>query len=213
MPAISSSVTLRTGSTGTPISCKVPSVQNDSARTNGRAPIDSHSMGRATTRATRSGYICPMRLGTNSPKIIVRMVMTTTTIAVAAMSAARSGIGNVLCSQCANGAEKAASPTMPLRMPIDVMPICTTDKNLVGSSCRSIAALAPASPVSTITCSRALRLAVSAISDMANNALSRIKKDRSATSMQRMRASKRGRVAWPRSPPTEERPAPQHPTS
>ena len=37
-------------------------------------------------------------------------------------------------------------------------------------------ACAPDSPASTITCSRALRLAVSAISDMANSALSRIRK-------------------------------------
>ncbi len=91
---------------------------------------------------------------------MVRKVITITTIAVAEMSAARSCMPKVRCSQFANGAEKAASPTMPLSTPIEVMPICTIDRNLVGLSCRSIAACAPASPVSTITCSRALRLAV-----------------------------------------------------
>ena len=46
-----------------------------------------------------------------------------------------------------------------------------------------IAACAPGSPLSTITCNRALRLAVSAISDMANRPLRRIRKTRSVTSM------------------------------
>ena len=87
-------------------------------------------------------------------------------------------------SQRARGAAKAASPTMPLSTPMDVMPICTTERNLVGCSCSSIAQRAPASPDSTITCSRALRLAVNAISDMANRALSRIRKTSRATSMQ-----------------------------
>ena len=45
----------------------------------------------------------------------------------------------VACSQRANGAENAASPTMPFRMLIEVMPICTTDSNLVGLSCSAIA--------------------------------------------------------------------------
>ena len=38
-------------------------------------------------------------------------------------------------------------------------------------SCSFIAAWAPPSPLSTITCKRALRLAVSAISDMAKKAV------------------------------------------
>jgi hypothetical protein len=46
-------------------------------------------------------------------------------------------------SQCASGAAEGASPTMPLSTPMDVMPICTVDRNLVGFSCRSIAACAP----------------------------------------------------------------------
>ena len=80
-------------------------------------------MGWATKRATASGYIWPTRLGTSSPKIMVKNVMTTTTMAVAVMSAARSRIDNVSCNQAAKGAENAASPTMPLSTPMDVMPI------------------------------------------------------------------------------------------
>ncbi len=65
--------------------------------------------------------------------------MVTTTMPVAVISAGRSRMPSVSCSQRANGAEKAASPTMPLRMLIEVMPICTTESHLVGSSCRAIA--------------------------------------------------------------------------
>ena len=192
LAASSSSVTVRLGPPRTPISRKVASVHHDSSLTKGRAISESHSIGCAASRATVSGYICPIRLGTNSPKMIVRKVIAMTTIAVAVMAAARAWIANVALSQCANGSENAASPTMPFRMPIDVMPICTTERNLVGLSCRSIAACAPASPASTITCSRALRLAVSAISDMANNAFSRIRKTSRATSMRGVKKGKRG---------------------
>ncbi len=72
---------------------------------------------------------------------------------------------------------------MPLRMLIEVMPICTTESRLVGSSCRAIAWTAPESPASTMTCSLALRLAVSAISDMANRAFTKTRKISRATSM------------------------------
>ena len=139
LAAISSSVTLRSGPPRTPNSRSVASVHHESSLTNGRAISDSHSIGRATRRATVSGYIRPSRLGTSSPKMMVRKVIVTTTIAVAVISAARSPMRKVACSQCANGAENAASPTMPLRMPIEVMPICTTDRNLVGLSCSSSA--------------------------------------------------------------------------
>jgi hypothetical protein len=91
---------------------------------------ESHSIGRATKRATVSGYCRPIRFGTSSPKMMLRKVIVTTTIAVAVISAARSPMLKVACSQCANGAEKAASPTMPFRMLIDVMPICTDREEL-----------------------------------------------------------------------------------
>ena len=54
-----------------------------------RAIVDSTFIGRDTRRATISGYIWPTRLGTSSPKMMVRKVMITTTIAVALISAAR----------------------------------------------------------------------------------------------------------------------------
>ena len=68
--------------------------------------------------------------------------MMTTTRPVAVISAARSLIvERARAASAANGAENAASPTMPLSTPIEVMPICTTERNLVGLSCRSIACL------------------------------------------------------------------------
>ena len=117
----------------------------------GRVISASHSIGRATRRAIVSGYCSPSRLGTSSPKTMLRKVMLTTTMPVAAISAGRSRMPRVSCSQRANGAEKAASPTMPLRMLIEVMPTCTTESHLVGSSCSAIAWLAPESPASTMT--------------------------------------------------------------
>ena len=166
-----------------PISFRVASVHHESSFTNGRATTERNSIGRATRRAIVSGYIRPSRLGTSSPKTMLRKVMVITTIAVAAISATRSRMLKVCCSQRPNGAEKAASPTMPLRTLIEVMPICTTDSHLVGLSCSAIAWMAPESPDSTITCRRALRLAVSAISDMANSEFRKIRKSRRATSM------------------------------
>ena len=81
---------------------------------NGRVSSERKSIGRATTRATASGYIRPNRLGTSSPKMMVMNVTVTTTIAVEVMWAACSLSGKVPCSHSANGDEKAASPTMPL---------------------------------------------------------------------------------------------------
>ena len=58
-----------------PNSRSVPSVHHDSNLTNGRVISESHSIGRATRRATFSGYISPKRFGTSSPKMMVRKVM------------------------------------------------------------------------------------------------------------------------------------------
>jgi len=69
----------------------------------------------------------------------------------------------------------AASPTMPLSMPIEVMPTCTEDKNWVGLSIRLSAVWAPRSPLSASASRRALRLEAKASSDMAKAPLSRIK--------------------------------------
>ena len=50
----------------------MPWVLADSSRTKGRAARLSSAIGRATSRATVSGYIWPMRLGTSSPNTMVR---------------------------------------------------------------------------------------------------------------------------------------------
>ena len=70
------------------------SVLADSSLTKGLAAKHSAFIGRATSRATASGYIWPTRLGTSSPKMIVRKVMMITTPASAAISAARCGRPN-----------------------------------------------------------------------------------------------------------------------
>ena len=56
--------------------------------------------------------------------------MIITTSAVALIWATRGGTPISPCSQADSGAEKAASPTMPFRMPIDVMPTWIDDPNL-----------------------------------------------------------------------------------
>ena len=86
--------------------------------------------------------------------------------------------------QMDSGPAKAASPTMPLSMPIEVMPICTVERNCVGDSIRSSAAAAPASPVSASAARRARRLVERAISDIANAALSVVSKASRKTSME-----------------------------
>ena len=100
----------------------------DKSLTNGLAAMANHSMGRATQRATDSGCSCPMRLGTSSPKIIVVKVMVVTTMAVAEIAAALWCTPQV-CIHRASPSLNAASPTMPLSTPIDVMPTCTVLRN------------------------------------------------------------------------------------
>jgi hypothetical protein len=128
-----------------------------------------------------------MRLGTNSPKMMVTKVMTVTTTAVALIDAALS-VKPQPCSTAPKLALKAASPTMPLSMPIDVMPTCTVDKNRVGWSMSLSAAAAPWSPPSAMATKRSRRLADSAISDMANTPFNSVRMTMSRTSMATMRA-------------------------
>ena len=127
-----------------------------------------------------------MRLGTSSPKIMVMKVMTVTTMAVADMAAAF-WLTPQPSSQTATPSLKAASPTMPLSTPIEVMPTCTVDKNWFGLPSRVSAAWAPLSPASAMAPSRALRLAASASSDIAKTPLSRVRKTISRTSMDQRR--------------------------
>ena len=147
LAAISSSVTLRDGA-----AADAQQAQHglgagaDSSQTNGRVAVDSQFIGRATSRATVSGYIWPRRLGTSSPKMMVRIGDDHHHQRGGAMSAAACARSpKRSTSQAASGSANAASPTMPLSTPIEVMPICTVDSNLVGLSCRSIAACAPGS--------------------------------------------------------------------
>ena len=72
LAAISSSVTLRDGPPRMPSTRSTASVLAPSSQTKGRVAVDSQFIGRATSRAMVSGYIWPRRLGTSSPKMMVR---------------------------------------------------------------------------------------------------------------------------------------------
>ena len=104
-----------------------------SSHTKGLAALATKVMGRDTPRATASGYSCPMRLGTSSPNTMVTKVMTATTMAVALISAVP-GVRPQPCKANDRSPLKAASPTMPLSMPMEVMPTCTDERNCVGCS-------------------------------------------------------------------------------
>ena len=72
-------------------------------------------------QAIRSGDICPMRFGTSSPSTMEKYVMSTTTITTP-MAFALYGLMPKEISTAAIGCASADSPTMPERMPIEVMP-------------------------------------------------------------------------------------------
>ena len=65
---------------------------------------------------------------------------------------------------------------IPVRIPMRVMPICTADRNLSGSEARFRAVLADLLPLLASACRLDLRADTTAISDMANIPLSRIRK-------------------------------------
>ena len=123
-----------------------------------------------------------MRLGTSSPNRMVNSVINVTTSAVETMLAGPLPMPRT-SSHAASGPAKAASPTMPLSMPIDVMPICTVERNWVGFSISLSAASAPMSPDSARAARRARRLVDSAISDIANKALHTVSNASKSTSM------------------------------
>ena len=128
---ISSSVTVWLRCTSTCNKRNTAVVLAESSCTKGLASVAKASINGAVTRATVSGYSWPMRLGTNSPKTMVMKVMSVTTNAVARPCASDSERPWV-CSHSEKSSLNAASPTMPLSTPIEVMPICTVDKNRVG---------------------------------------------------------------------------------
>src|SRR3954469_18032264 len=179
---ISSSVTGRACASWMPSARSTSRVEPASSATNGRVKRARSSMGRARRRATASGSSWPRRLGTSSPSTIEKYVISTTTAAVAAYSTNLPSRPRPFSHSTRTGAS-AASPTMPFRMPIEVMPIWMVERNCVGPSCRRSAACAPASPSAASGCRRPLRAAMSAISDMAKAPFSRIRANRIATSM------------------------------
>ena len=79
------------------------SVHRLSSATSGRVAVESQFIGRATRRATVSGYIWPRRLGTSSPKTMVSMVINATTKPVAPICAALSATPRLCTNQCAKG--------------------------------------------------------------------------------------------------------------
>ena len=179
---MSSSVTLAPLSSFTPRILSSKRVEPDNNHTNGLVKMANHNIGRATKRAMASGLICPMRLGTSSPNTIEKNVILTTTKPVANGLARRSSTPNC-CNIMLTGGLKAASPTIPLSTPIEVMPICTADKKRVGSSPSRNAVAAAPSPCWARFCRRALRAATKAISDMAKKPFSKIKPNNMAMSM------------------------------
>jgi hypothetical protein len=105
--------------------------------------------------------------------MMVMMVMTVTTMPVATYPDGFGGMPRP-CIQCASESLKAASPTMPFRTMIDVMPTCTVDRKRVGCSISFSAVAAPRSPSSAMACRRALRLEASPSSDMAKTPFSTV---------------------------------------
>ena len=108
--------------------------------------------------------------------------MAVTTSAVALIAAAFSETPQT-CKHAATPSLNAASPTMPLSTPMEVMPTCTVDKNWLGLPSSSSAALAPWLPASASAPSLERLLPASASSDMANTPLSSVKKTISKNSM------------------------------
>ena len=150
--------------------------------TNGLVRRASTIISGATAQAMASADTWPMRLGTNSPTTIDTYVTTTTTRMVEVMELA-SGDMPTLCSQMAKGPASTASPKIPLSRPIEVMPICTAERNWVGSSASFNAILAPRLPRPASASRRDFLAVTIAISDMANTPLRRIRPIRTKTSI------------------------------
>ena len=172
---ISSSVTVRKPRVSICSHFNITLVLPDKKNTTGFAIVASANIKGAVKRATDSGNNCPIRLGTNSPNKIVLSVIKVTTHAVARPSANRSA------TPCAiNQRDKfklnAASPTIPLSTPIEVIPICTVDKNCVGCASKRKAARAPESPSASSATKRGLRHDAKAISDIANMPLNSVRR-------------------------------------
>ena len=90
--------------------------------TNGAIKTAKKLIGGAMRQATPSGFICPRRFGTNSPSTMEKYVTKTTTNKRPAKRAVSIGMLNSALSHAATGVANAASPTMPERMPMEVIP-------------------------------------------------------------------------------------------
>ncbi len=123
-----------------------------------------------------------MRFGTSSPTTIAKYVTNATTSPVANHMAAFSDAPQD-SKRAASGGASVASPTMPERSAIEVIPICTVERNRVGSEPSSIARRAEESPASERGCRRARRALTSAISDMAKNPFNTISTTSNSGSM------------------------------
>src|SRR6056297_842951 len=120
----------------------------------------------ATMHATRSGEAKAIRLGTNSPMIRDRYVMTVTTIPTPASLAIVSGTPSSGRTE-ASRVPIVAPENAPARTPTRVIPICTVERNRPGSRARFNAMDAPRSPRSARSFRRPARDETIASSDIA----------------------------------------------
>ena len=163
---------------------RIAFVDAESTATKGAETRASTRIGHATRRAMPSALCCPRRFGTSSPTTMETYVMATTMPTVATMFAVFGASVKVACSHPDTGAARKASPTMPFRMPMDVMPIWMVDRNRVGSRASARAEAASRSPCFARASSRGLRAVNSATSDMANRPFRTIRLARSRISME-----------------------------
>lgn len=149
-------------------------VERASTHTPGAAIFASQAIGTATTPAMSSELRRARRLGTSSPKISVRKVISATARVLPITGAYGSSAGTMPCSQVPMAMPIASPPNTPVRMPIRVMPIWTVDRKFSGLSARASARAArllePA-----ICFRRLLRDVISDISDMAKKPFNRIR--------------------------------------
>ena len=162
----------------TPINLRIKEVVLESKCTNGLDRTSNPLIKPETSEATRSGWSCAILLGTSSPKSIVASVISVTTVAVASKGD-KVALNPQLVNAFVKRSLNAASPTIPLSTPMEVIPICIVDKNSVGLPINSSAVLAPFDelfPASCIAFKRTFLLAAKAISDIANMPFIRISK-------------------------------------
>jgi len=141
MTAISFSVTGGSSEARSPMRRVTTSVERVRKETMGENSFDSHFMGRAMMEAIRSGLCNAMRLGTSSPMMSDRYVMTRTTMPRPMDSAYEASKGKVL-KYAVSFSAMVAPPKAPARMPMSVIPVCTVERKRLGDSASSRAVFA-----------------------------------------------------------------------